>query len=216
MANRIEETIIAMQEFIKGSKNAAFSSTKIIVDSQELLQYLSDLEKYIPEDVHKYQRMLGNRDKILQDAKKKAQEIEDKASAYADHLVSENQITKAAEGRAEEIINEAQKEAERIIENANDESYTIRTGAFKYTTEMLTNIRSILNNGIEDMQSKYTQLITALSEHQNIVNTNLKELSREEDDNEEEVSSPFVTLDEETDIESEDEDDSNPYENSVY
>ena len=94
MSNRIEQVIGDIEEYIDGCKMQAFSSTKIIVDRPQIEEYLEELRQYTPEEVKKYQRMLNNRDKILNDAKKKAQEIEDKAMAYADLLVSENQITK--------------------------------------------------------------------------------------------------------------------------
>ena len=179
MANRIEQVIGDIEEYIDSCKMQAFSSTKIIVDRPQLEEYLEDLRQYTPEEVKKYQRMLNNRDKILADAKKKAQEVEDKAMAYADMLVSENQITKMAYDKADEIVSEAQNRANEILENANNDAETIRNGALSYTNSMLANLQSILTGTIEDCQSRYSALLSSLTEHQNILTENLRELNHE-------------------------------------
>ncbi len=177
MANRIEQVIGDIEEYIDGCKMAAFSNTKIIVDRPQIEEYLDELRQYTPEEVKKYQRMLNNRDKIISDAKQKAQDIEERAQNYADKLVSENNITKMAYDKATEILNDANAQAKQIVEQANNDATTIRTGAFSYTNEMLRNVLSIISGSVDDAQEKYRALISSLSEHQAIVSNNLRELN---------------------------------------
>ena len=177
MANRIEQVIGDIEEYIDGCKMAAFSNTKIIVDRPQIEEYLDELRQYTPEEVKKYQRMLNNRDKIISDAKQKAQDIEERAQTYADKLVSENNITKMAYDKATEILNDANAQAKAIIEQANNDATTIRTGAFSYTNEMLRNVLSIISGSVDDAQEKYRALISSLSQHQAIVSNNLRELN---------------------------------------
>lgn len=182
MSNRIEQVIGDIEDYIDTCKMQPFSNTKIIVDRPQIEEFLEELRQYTPEEVKKYQRMLNNRDKILNDAKKKAQEIEDKAMAYADMLVSENQITKMAYDKADEIVSEAQDKAKEILDNANADADTIRTGAMSYTNDRLSSLKSILTGTIEDTEARYSALMAALVEHQKIVTENLKELNNEPDD----------------------------------
>ena len=177
MANRIEQVIGDIEEYIDGCKMAAFSNTKIIVDRPQIEEYLDELRQYTPEEVKKYQRMLNNRDKIISDAKQKAQDIEERAQAYADKLVSENNITKMAYDKSAEILNDANAQAKSIVETAQSDATTIRTGAFSYTNEMLRNVLSIISGSVDDAQEKYRALISSLSEHQAIVSNNLRELN---------------------------------------
>lgn len=177
MSNRIEQVIGDIEEYIDGCKMQAFSNTKIVVDRPQIEEFLDELRQYTPEEVKKYQRMLNNRDKILADAKKKASEVEEKAQAYADHMVAENQITKMAYDKANEILKAAQAQAAEIVDNATEDANQIRQGALAYTNEMLNNLESIISGTIDDCQNRYSALISALSEHQNIVVENLKELN---------------------------------------
>ncbi len=177
MSNRIEQVIADIEDYIDGCKLQPFSNTKIVVDRPQLEEYLEELKQYTPEEVKKYQRMLNNRDKIISDAKQKAQDIEERAQNYADKLVSENNITKMAYDKATEILNDANAQAKQIVEQANNDATTIRTGAFSYTNEMLRNVLSIISGSVDDAQEKYRALISSLSEHQAIVSNNLRELN---------------------------------------
>ena len=182
--NQIEQVINDMEEYIDSCKMQAFSSTKIIVDKNQIEEFLGELRDYTPEEVKKYQRMLANRDKIMNDAKRKAQEVEDKAMAYADLLVSENQITKMAYDKADEIVTEAQDKATKILEDANHDAETIRTGALSYTNGLLGSLKSILTSTIEDTQERYSALLQSLVEKQSLVTENQKELNGDQEEDE--------------------------------
>lgn len=206
MSNRIEQVIGDIEEYIDGCKMQAFSNTKIIVDRPQIEEFLDELRQYTPEEVKKYQRMLNNRDKILSDAKKKAQEVEDKAQAYADHMVNESQITRMAYEKANEILRDAQEQAKEILESATDDANSIRQGALDYTNAMLNNLHSIIAGTIEDSQNRYTALLSSLSEHLNIIETNQRELnSQEEAAAEEEAPQAQPFFEAEADEEDEDE-----------
>ncbi len=180
MSNRIEQVIGDIEEYIDGCKMQAFSNTKIIVDRPQIEEFLDELRQYTPEEVKKYQRMLNNRDKILSDAKKKAGELEDKAQAYADHMVSESQITKMAYDKANEILKSANEQAEDIVDRATEEANQIRESAIAYTSQLLENLQSIITGTADDTRNLFGALITSLTEHQNIVDENLRELNSED------------------------------------
>ncbi|MBP5224471.1 MAG: hypothetical protein J6Z38_02675 [Lachnospiraceae bacterium] len=177
MANRIEQVIGDIEEYIDGCKMQAFSNTKIIVDRPQIEEFLDELRQYTPEEVKKYQRMLSNRDKIMADAKKRANEIEEKAVAYANHMVEEHQITKMAYDKANEILEAAKEQANKLVYEANEQANQIRQGSQEYSTQMLENLHSVLAGTIDDYQNRYATLISSLSEHQNIVEQNINELN---------------------------------------
>ena len=195
MANRIEQVIADIEEYIDGCKMQAFSNTKIIVDRPQIEQFLDELREYTPEEVRKYQRMLNNRDKILNDARKKAAETEEKAQAYAEHMVEENNITRLAYERANDILKEANERAEAVKESASADARIIREGAVAYANDILSSLQSILNGSIEDISRNFTSLINTLSDHRNIVSENQKELNSMKGPQEETAAEEDETLD---------------------
>ena len=73
MASNIEKLIEDMENYIDTqSKPAAFSSSKIVINRDELEQYLQELKETTPDEIRRYQKMLANKEAILADARNKA------------------------------------------------------------------------------------------------------------------------------------------------
>ena len=68
MASRIEQIIEEIEEYIDGCKYQALSSSKIIVNKDELEELLNELRSKTPEEIKRYQKIISNQDAILQEA----------------------------------------------------------------------------------------------------------------------------------------------------
>ena len=80
--SRIEQIIEEMEEYLEGCKNPMFSTSKIVVDKEEMLELLAELRLRTPEEIKKYQKIVANRDSILDEAKKQAAEIVNQANIH--------------------------------------------------------------------------------------------------------------------------------------
>ena len=72
MASRIEQIIEEIEEYIDGCKYQALSSSKIIVNKDELEELLNELRSKTPEEIKRYQKIISNKEAILADAQAKA------------------------------------------------------------------------------------------------------------------------------------------------
>ena len=73
--SKIEQLIGEIEEFIDGCKLQPFSSTKIVVDKAQLEDLLVELRHRTPDEIKKYQKILNNKDAIINDAKQQAEAI---------------------------------------------------------------------------------------------------------------------------------------------
>lgn len=92
MASRIEQIIEEIEEYIDGCKPQTFSSSKIIVNREEMEELLNELRIKTPEEIKRYQKIISNKEAILADAQAKADAIIAQAQVKTDELVSEHQI----------------------------------------------------------------------------------------------------------------------------
>ena len=72
MASRIEQIIEEIEEYIDGCKFQPLSTTKIVVNKEELEELLRELRLKTPEEIKRYQKIISNKDAILADAQSKA------------------------------------------------------------------------------------------------------------------------------------------------
>ena len=96
MASRIEQIIEEIEEYIDGCKFQALSSTKIVVNKEELEEMLRELRMKTPDEIKRYQKIISNKDAILADAQQKADTIIADAQAKADKIVSESEVMQKA------------------------------------------------------------------------------------------------------------------------
>ena len=177
MSSKMEQIIEEIEEYIDGCKFQPLSSTKIIVNKEELEELIAELRAKTPEEVKRYQKIISNKEAILADAQAKADQIIAQAQVQTNELVSKHQIMQQAYAQANETINAANKQAQEILDSATQDANSIRLSAITYTDDTVANIGSVLNTTLEDAGVKYKTFIDSLQSCLDVVNHNRQELA---------------------------------------
>ncbi len=180
--SRIEQLISEIEEYLDGCKFQPFSNTKIIVDKEQLEEFLSELRLKTPDEVKKYQKIINNKDAIINEAKEQADQILNAAQAQTEKLMNEHEIMQRAYASANELIEQASAKAQSILDNAIEDANNIRMGAVSYTDEMLSKLQYIIEHSINDNKQQYGSLISGLEEVLSVVNNNRRELNAKDDE----------------------------------
>lgn len=193
MASPIEEIIEEIEEYIDNCKPSAFSSTKIIVNRDELEGLINNLKSKIPGEVSRYQKIINNRDRILEDAKRQANEIVSQAQIQTNELISEHQIMQQAYAQANEVVMIATKEAQTTLDAATTDANEIRRSAINYTDELLANVQAVLVKSIDTTRAKQNQFINTMQSYLDTVVSNRMQLNPTIGDEDEPKSTPSTT-----------------------
>ena len=65
MSSRIEQIIEEIEEYVDSCKFQPLSSTKIVVNKEELEELLRELRMKTPDEIKRYQKIISNKDAIL-------------------------------------------------------------------------------------------------------------------------------------------------------
>ena len=208
MSSRIEQLIEEIEEYLDRCKYQPLSTTKIIVNKEELDEYLRELRLKTPEEIKRYQKIIANKDAILQDAQDKADQMIEDATLKTNEMLSEHEIMQKAYSQANDIVSTATAQAQEILDNATREANALRSGAAAYGEEILSNLESIISHTLSDYTSKYDGLVTSLEESFEIVKNNRDELitANPEAFDSEEQYAPEFDIDDDIDDDSFDED----------
>ena len=87
MSSRIEQIIEDIEEYVDSCKFQPLSSTKIVVNKEELEELLRELRMKTPDEIKRYQKIISNKDAILADAQAKADALIADAQAQQKQLV---------------------------------------------------------------------------------------------------------------------------------
>ena len=177
MSSRIEQIIEEIEEYVDSCKFQPLSSTKIVVNKEELEELLRELRMKTPDEIKRYQKIISNKDAILQDAQAKADKLIAEATERTQKMVEESEVMQQANEQAKDLLDRTNQQAQQILDNATSDANNIRMGALSYTDEMLANLEKIMSHTIDAAGEKYNTFINSIQSCYDIVNKNRRELS---------------------------------------
>ncbi len=176
MSSKIEQIIEEMEDFIDDCNYQKFSSTNIIVERERLEEYLRELKSRTPEEIKRYQKIISNKEAILQDARQKADAIVKEAQASRDKMASEHEILQQAHAQADEVRRIANAQAQQTVDQAMMEANSVRESAMKYLDDMLAELQGIMHHAIDSAEARYTSLLSSLRQCAEVVDKDRAQL----------------------------------------
>lgn len=177
--SKIEQLIEDIFDFVENSKSSFANPNKVTIHRDVLYDMLDELRITTPEEIKKCQKVITNRNAIIEDARKKAAIIIEEANSKASVIVDDSEMVHQANAKAKEIVSDAVDEARKIIDDANTSAEQIRISAITYTNDLLTNAEGILQNAYKNTRSRYDLVFEALKEDLDVIAENKRELERD-------------------------------------
>ncbi len=182
MSSRIEQLIDEIEEYIDNCKYQALSNTKIIVNKEEIDELLRELRMKTPDEIKRYQKIISNKEAILNDAKAKAEALINEATVQTNELINEHEIMQQAYSQANEIVTLASHQAQEILNNATIVANNMKAAAIQYTDEMLANVENLIVQTVNMTASHYESFINNLNGYSEIIRANRADLHPQETD----------------------------------
>ncbi len=180
MSSKIDQIIEEIEDYIESCKFQPLSSTRILVNKEEMMELIAELRQRTPEEVKRYQKMISNKEAILADAHAKADTIISQAQFQKNELVKEHEIMQQAYAQANEVVSIAQRQAQEIMDQATNDANEIRLGAIGYADSLLNSIEELLNGSQSIFKTNFAQLSANMERMLEIVSANRSELAPSE------------------------------------
>ncbi len=182
MSSKIEQQIDQIEDYIDSCRYQTFSKTNIIVDKDELDGLLEELRARTPEEIKHYQRIINNKDAILEDARRKAEEMINEATVHTNELVNEHEIMQQAYAQANEIVRLATQQGQDILDKAISEANAYRSSAQQYMEDMLAQIEQSTVSARNNLTSIFSNFHAEMSDYIDTVHQNREELIPQDQD----------------------------------
>lgn len=176
MSSKIEQLIDEIEEYVDSCKYQTLSNTKIIVHKDEIDGLLRELRMKTPEEIKRYQKIISNKEAILNDARQKAEELINEATVHTNELINEHEIKQQAYAQANEIVALATQQAQELLDNATLEANNVKAAAMQYTDDLLGNLENIISHSMDIANAKYENLVLSLKGCYDIVTENRSQL----------------------------------------
>lgn len=129
----IMEIIEMMEETIDKSPVVPLSG-KILVDKEDLLDYIQEMRLVFPDEVKEAKWVKEERERILAEAQTRSETMIKNAEEKVVQMIDEHEITKEAVEQANQMVNDAQTKAMEI-----------KTDCDQYADDILNDIEKRLD-----------------------------------------------------------------------
>ncbi len=177
---RTEIIIEKLIDSVENGQSVPFGAGKVAVNRDETIMMLRELESIVNGELKMYREFNDRKGKIINDAKKEAEEIIYEAEQTASRIrVTKRMSTIGTAFKAESL----DKEEKQALRTAHD----IYAASLIYTDEMLTEVNDVVAQAYDLVANQYGIMINTLQEKAELIAKNkaelmgsLKELSKED------------------------------------
>lgn len=136
----IEALLIRMEEAVSTARSVLFSDN-CMVDREEMLLLLSMIREGLPSELKQARWLLQQNKQLIAEARKEAENIMRETESRMARMVDEHEITQ-----------QARQQAAEILENAEQNSRQIRSGAMDYAKNILGTVEEDLTEMLITLQ----------------------------------------------------------------
>ncbi len=144
----IDEILDDMDDLLDKAASVPFASHKSVIDGERLRELINDVRLNVPQEIKQARMVEYDRDRIINEAKAKAEQIVRQAEERAKALVSEEAIMREAKKRAVEAVTKAKSECD-AIQAATD----------AYLAKQFSELETYYATSLQDVQRRRSQLV---------------------------------------------------------
>ena len=159
MSSRIEQLIDEIEEYIDNCKYQALSNTKIIENKEEIDELLRELRMKTPDEIKRYQKIISNKEAILNDARTKAEALINEATVHTNELINEHEIMQQAYSQANEVVTLASHQALANLENLIIQTVNMTASHYESFINNLNGYAEIIRTNRADLRPQETDVL---------------------------------------------------------
>lgn len=143
----IDNLLDEMETLLVEAARLPFTN-KRVVEEDDLAKFLDELRELLPKELEEAKKIIADRERILDEAQKEAQNIVEQAKSYVIKLTDENVINKQAQEQANELMLQASKNAS----NLQSDAVIYAEQVFNHVLNNLEQTLEVVRQGHRDLQ----------------------------------------------------------------
>ncbi|GFI61113.1 putative protein [Clostridiales bacterium] len=164
MDDTVLKLLEELEQVVDEGRSSPFSN-KVQVDKDEIFEIIDEIKMKLPNEIKQSKWVIEERNKILVDAQKEADEMLKEAEVRLGKLVEEHAVTKKAYEQAAEIMDATKKSAKEM-----------RLGAIEYADDVMGIAEQRMREMQDMIEKENDKLVEFFKENINVIFDNRQEL----------------------------------------
>ena len=138
---KVDDLILDLQNLIDNAKSVPLSGGKVMVNSDEVFEIISQIQDAMPAEVRQAKNIVADRKQILNEANSESENIIRAAEERKKIMLNQNEMVREAQAKAKEIVDDAKAKSAEIRKAANVYADGILKRAEESLTTQLTDLK---------------------------------------------------------------------------
>lgn len=138
----IDNVLDVLDELLDKSWSLPLSGGRCVVDAEKVRDLIDDIRINLPAEIEQAKMIVADRAEIIGEARREAEGIIRKAEERAKSLIANEEIAKAAQARAADIMTQTQLKSREMRTAANEFSDNVLRTTEEALTKSLTDLRA--------------------------------------------------------------------------
>jgi len=128
-------------------------SASLVVNEEECMRLIDQMRISVPSAIKESERMVAEKDRILEQARSEAESIVEQARQHALQMIDKDAVTQQARQEVERIVAQGRTEAERMVIRSRDEASALIHDAEDYTLDVLQQLVGQLGGALQQARN---------------------------------------------------------------
>ncbi len=142
----VEGYLAQMEQLLAEARPVPLSAS-VMINRKDFEDVIDDIRASLPEELRQSRWVIKERDEVLEQAEREAEQMLNDARAEAARLISET-----------EVVRQSQRSAERILDEAREQARVLRLEAEDYIDAKLANFEIVLAKTMRSVEKGREQL----------------------------------------------------------
>lgn len=142
-----KKLLAELESVVKNAGDVPFTNKKM-VDKEDIIRIIDAINQSLPNELDNAKRVVADKERILLEAEKKADDQIAQAKDYIARITDENELVKQAQDRANQIITSANQAAEEL-----------ETKSVTYASDVMKYVETQMEDMLETLKKNHQSLI---------------------------------------------------------
>ncbi len=142
-----KKLLAELESVVKNAGDVPFTNKKM-VDKEDIIRIIDAINQSLPNELDNAKRVVADKERILLEAEKKADDQIAQAKDYIARITDENELVKQAQDRANQIITSANQAAEEL-----------ETKSITYASDVMKYVETQMEDMLETLKKNHQSLI---------------------------------------------------------
>ena len=142
-----KKLLAELESVVKNAGDVPFTNKKM-VDKEDIIRIIDAINQSLPNELDNAKRVVADKERILLEAEKKADDQIAQAKDYIARITDENELVRQAQERANQIITSADQAAEEL-----------ETKSVTYACDVMKYVETQMEDMLETLKKNHQSLI---------------------------------------------------------